>query len=59
MAGRVPVMGSLSRGRGCATSRTLAIGADDAREYKAKEKWCVRVDSNYRPPPCQGGALTN
>ncbi len=22
-------------------------------------KWCVRVDSNYRPPPCQGGALTN
>ncbi len=24
-----------------------------------KQNWCVRVDSNHRPPPCQGGALTN
>ena len=21
--------------------------------------WYNRVDSNHRPPPCQGGALTN
>ena len=30
-----------------------------AREKRAFEYWYDRVDSNHRPLPCQGSALTN
>ncbi len=31
----------------------------DTKKEGDNLKWCVRADSNCRPPPCQGGTLTN
>ena len=31
---------------------------DKKNQLEADCEWCALVDSNHRPPPCQGDALT-
>ena len=39
------------------TTPTMSRWCSNQLSYK--REWCVQLDSNQRPPPCQGGALTN